>query len=295
MKREKILEYFRNQGHDHVVKADLTYIRVMTSNVLHTDARNSQSYELSYEERADILAAMYLYFQPDFIGLQEVSAPMQAALTERFSDVYAFVDTPLGDYENYCYHGVRSKQNVTPVIYNKNLYEVLDSRYHLFDVLGLWSYQWARYRSKKDPSQRFIHMNLHYHYDGNQQMPGVIDVNNELTHLRRHYPKVPIFVTGDYNFQYTHKQYEVMVQGLGMQSGMLVAEDIEPNGRDYWCHLLGSTELQKNGSAIDHITVTEDLVNVKLHRVLYDELLCKSSDHCARFLDLELKNTESKK
>ena len=58
-----------------------------------------------------------------------------------------------------------------------------------------------------------------------------------------------------------------MVQGVEMQSGMLVAEDIEPNGCDYWCHLLGSTELQKNGSAIDHITVTTDLVNVKVHRV----------------------------
>ena len=86
-----------------------------------------------------------------------------------------------------------------------------------------------------------------------------------------------------------------MVDGLEMRSGMLIAEDIEPNGRDYWCHLVGVTELQKNDSAIDHISVTEDLVNVKLHRVLYSELLCKSSDHCARFLDLELKNSKPKK
>lgn len=288
MKREDILQYLKEQGHDHVKKADDSYVRVMTSNVLFSHAQNSVDFELDYKERTDILSAMYLYFQPDFIGLQEVTDDMQKAFVERFSDVYAFVDTPTGEklkrgewvtYRNY-----------TPLVYNKNLYDVVDSRFHVFHEQSCWSYHWAMYQSKTDPARRVIHMNLHYFYEVNEkQLPGIMDVHNELVHLRRHYPRIPIFVTGDYNCYYNHPNFKVMIDGLNMQTGMLLAEDIEPNGTDYWCHLIGSTELQKCGTAIDHITVTEDLVNVKVHRVLYNELLCKSSDHCSRFLDVEIK------
>ena len=77
-----------------------------------------------------------------------------------------------------------------------------------------------------------------------------------------------------------------------MQSGMLIAEDIEPTGMGYWCHLIDSMELQTCRSAIDHISVTTDLVDVKKHRVFHNELLCKSSDHCSRFIDVALKNKE---
>ncbi|MBR3895326.1 MAG: hypothetical protein IKJ35_09330 [Clostridia bacterium] len=294
MRREEIFEELAKRGDTFVKKADESYIRVMTSNVFHTDCLGSQIFELSYEERADILAAQYLYFEPDFIGLQEVSTPMQQVLAERLGERYSFVETPLGDFKNYSYHGVRTQQNCTPLVYRKDLYEVLTSRFHLFDVLGLWSYHWALYRSKKDPSQRLIHMNLHYFYDTTEgkQMPGVIDVHNELVHLRRHYPTVPILVTGDYNFECTTPMFRAMVEGLQMQSGMLIAEDIEPDGTHYWFHQIGSSEIEKQGvanAAIDHICVTTDLVNVKLHRVLHDELLFKSSDHCARFLDVEIK------
>ena len=294
MKKEEIFEYLSQQENDYAGKADPAYLRIMTSNVLLTIEPKSKLFELNYEERADILAGMYLYYQPDSIGLQEVGRDMELALKERLGDTYSFANTPLGDRVNWCYHGIPLIQNFTPVIYNKQLYEEVDGRYHLFhgDTGQCWSYHWVWLRSRSDPKRQYVHMNLH-HLPGNddERRPGVVDVRNELVHLRRHFPRVPIFVTGDYNFQYTDRLYEEMVQGLEMQSGMLVAEDIEPNGRDYWCHLLGSTELQKNGSAIDHITVTTDLVNVKVHRVLYNELLCKSSDHCSRFLDVELKKS----
>ncbi|MBR3895323.1 MAG: endonuclease/exonuclease/phosphatase family protein [Clostridia bacterium] len=290
MKREDVFQYLKQSGHDHVVKADASDIRVMTSNVLFSTAQNSQDFELPYEERADILAAQYLYFQPDFLGLQEVTRQMKETLAERLSEVYAFVETPTRDLPPT--EGAKYYDNCTPLLYRKDRYEVLQSRYHLFGRSDFFSYHWAMYADKQDLAKRYIHMNLHFYpVAGEKQLQGGIDAHAELVHLRRHYPTVPIFVTGDYNCHHHSEPFRVMVDGLDMESGMLVAEDIEENGTDYWCHLVGSTELQTCGTAIDHVAVTTDLVNVKVHRVLFDELLCKSSDHCARFLDVEVKKS----
>jgi len=291
MKREEVFAFLDAQGYDCREKADPSLFRVMTSNVLFSHAEKSVAYELNYLDRSDILTGMYLYFQPDVIGLQEMMPNMKEAFIERFSDVYAFVETPMG--EKLKADGWHDYWNYTPLVYNKNLYEVLDSRFHAFVERSCWSYHWAMYRSKQDPEFRFIHMNLHYFYEVNEkQLPGIVDVHNELVHLRRHFPRVPIFVTGDHNCFYDHPNFAVMLDGLDMQSGMLVAEDIEPNGMGYWCHDLGSMELQNCRSAIDHICVTTDLVDVKKHRVLHDELLCKSSDHCSRFIDVAFKKVK---
>ena len=40
--------------------------------------------------------------------------------------------------------------------------------------------------------------------------------------------------------------------------------------------------------AIDHISVTEDTVRVKRHRIVNDEMIIYGSDHCPMFIDVEL-------
>ena len=116
MKKEEVFAFLDAQGYDYKEKADPSLLRVMTSNVLFSHADKSVAYELDYKGRADILAGMYLYFQPDVIGLQEMTDDMKAALREHFSDVYAFVETPTGEkwkagkWQNY--------RNYTPIVYN---------------------------------------------------------------------------------------------------------------------------------------------------------------------------------
>lgn len=291
MKREEVFASLKKRGDSYVKKADESYVRVMTSNVLFSHAENSANFELSFQERTDILAGMYLYYQPDFIGLQEVTDEMQKAFEERFSDVYAFVYSPTG--EKLKRGEWVAHRNYTPLVYNKTKFDLIAHRFHVFHEQSCWSYQWAMYADKQDPDKQYIHMNLHYFYNCNEeQLPGIREVHEELVHLRRHFPRVPIFVTGDYNCHREHPNFMVMIEGLNMETGSWLAEDIEPGGTAYWCHLIGSMELQQYPSAIDHITVTTDLCRVKLHRVLHDELLCKSSDHCSRFIDVEIKKKE---
>jgi len=286
MKREEVFASLEKRGDSYVKKADESYIRVMTCNVL--DSNATKPCELDYLGRTDVMAGMCAYYLPDFVGFQEMTPEMKAAFEERFSDIYAFVESPTG--ERFKRGKWIPLHNYTPLAYNKHRFVLLNHRYNMFPIPTCWSYQWALYADKQNPSKHCIHMNLHYHYNNNiEQLPGVLEVHRELTYLRRQYGNTPIFVTGDYNCQRNHPNFEVMIEGLNMESGVLVAEDAEPNANDYWCHDPDKMELQKGGTAIDHITVTTDLCNVKMHRVLHDELLCKSSDHCARFLDIEIK------
>ncbi len=288
MMQKDWMQKIQAYGHANVEKEDSAYIRVMTSNVLHS--RDDVIPKKTWEERVDILSAVYLTFLPDFLGLQEVSFQQAEPFLRHLSEVYATPDTPLGDACTFEYHDVEYIQNHTPVLYNKHKYEVLDSRYHFFENDGLHSYQWALYRSKENPDQKIIHMNMHPNANSDINMPGFVDVHNELVHLRRHYPTTPIFLTGDYNACYTEPQVEVLFDGLSMTSAMLVAE--ESDGIDSWSHPLGSIQCPNRTTTIDHVGVTTDLVDVKLHRVLLDEVIAKGSDHCPMFIDVALKSRE---
>ena len=282
----ELQEYFKSNALGNVKKEDESYLRVMSSNVLTAgDGKQKEPDALPMEKRIDILCAMYLAYKPDFLGLQEVDIEMEPEILERLDSAYAMVPAKMGDY---VYHRVDYQQNYTPLFYNKHKYELVDTRFHFFNVMGMWGYQWALYKSKKKPGKKYIHMNLHFFYQADErQLPGVEDVHYELMHLRRMYPSVPIFVTGDYNMLHTGEYYKYLFDGLSMESGMLVAE--KSDGVMCWNHALNSTECPKKMTAIDHASVTTDLCDVKLHRILLDEELAKTSDHCPMFIDVKEK------
>jgi len=68
---------------------------------------------------------------------------------------------------------------------------------------------------------------------------------------------------------------------------MLIAE--QSDGIECWSHAPGSMDCPKMMTAIDHIAVTTEHVDVKLHRILLDEQLAFSSDHCPMFIDVKIK------
>lgn len=117
-------------------------------------------------------------------------------------------------------------------------------------------------------------MNLHYPSSSRAQYfaAAVEDVHEEILHLRRHYPDIAIVITGDYNCRYTTEYYQNMVRDLPMTSGMLVAEDGEPNE-----------------NIIDHETVTTDVLDVKVHRALWWHGFDKLTDHPPTFVDVVFK------
>lgn len=279
----ELQDHFKKNGMGDVKKADPRYLRIMSSNTLHpADRRAIDPEAIPSEERMEILSACYLAYEPDFLGVQEVDVTTEPVLCKCLDSVYSIVEPKMGDY---VYHRTIFQQNATPIFYHKHKYELIDSRFHLLNVKGMWSYQWALYRSKKVPGRKYIHMNLHFYPEADErQLPGVEDAHYELIHLRRMYPSVPIFVTGDYNMLHTGKYFAYLFDGLNMTSGMLVAE--KSDGIQCWNHDLNHTEWIKPMTAIDHASVTTDLCDVKLHRILIDDELAKCSDHCPMFIDI---------
>ena len=256
-------------------------VRVMSSNALHTgDGKSRQARDEGnlFQNRMDTLAAVYLSFMPDFLGVQELSYTMMPELMARIDSVYAIPKTETGDVATYEYHGHFHQPIHFPVLYNKHKYEVLETRFHPSKRGGIWGYHWALYRSKDNPSHRFIHMNLHFFYNNNaDQLPDIDETHRELVHLRRMYETVPIFVTGDYNMRRSHKHFDMLFDGLSMESAMMIAEDA-----------------QKSELHIDHISVTTDLMTPVFHRKLDMSALPFASDHAPQFADFVMREGEKK-
>ena len=279
---------FYEKTHQNVKTADESYIRVMSSNVLN-DGYVSGERDWTHEDRADMLSACYLTFLPDFIGMQEMGSRQIGWYREKLAEVYAEPNTPTGRYQNLpTADGQRINHNFIPIFYNKHKYDLITSHYRHFFVKGLWGIHWALYQSRENPEQKIIHANMHPSADGPRIPPCLMEARRELIHLRRHYPKVPIVFTGDYNARYETEPFQAMFEGLNMTSGMLVAD--QTDGFQYWNHQLGNPEpARPHLTTLDHVSVTTDLLDVKLHRVLRDEMLAKASDHYPIFVDVQRK------
>ena len=284
---KELCRFFENE-HENVKKEDESYIRIMSSNVYGDDCVTVKV-DWTNEDRTDILSAVYLTFLPDFIGMQEVCKGQMERFTERLKDVYAPAVMPLGRYQNNpAADGRRVTQCFIPIFYNKHKYEQITGHYRLFYVKGMWGFQWALYQSKENPEQKFIHANMHPSSHGERNIPNFTEMRRELVHLRRHYPKVPIFLTGDYNAEYWSEKFQKMFEGLDMVSGVLVAE--KNDGLQMYNHSIASMDFYApNRTTIDHVGVTSDLCDVKLHRVIFDDVSRKGTDHCPMFVDVKLK------
>ena len=272
---------FFEATHENVKKADESIIRVMSSNVLNGDMERNK--------RIDTLSALYLTFQPDFLGLQEVGDALINRYRENLSEIYEIPKTPMGRYQNCpTSDGRRIQVCFIPIFYNKHKYELITSHYRHFFVKGMWGFFWALYRFKENPEQKILHVNMHPTAQGPKIPPCLMEMRRELIHLRRHFPKVPIVFTGDYNARYETEEFQKMFEGLDMTSGMLVSE--QSDGVQYWNHHLGDPEPARPYlTTLDHVGVTTDLLDVKLHRVLRDEHLANASDHYPIFIDVALK------
>ena len=254
------------------INAEKNLVRVMSSNTL--ALASDKDTTIPKKIRMTSLCAHYLTYQPDLLGLQEVQVDVKEHIVSLLSDVYTMVNVDTG-----------GRKNCTPMFYKTEALELLHSKYFTFLEGGVWHCEWALYRRKSD-SKRLIHMNLHYHYNSiDERLPEAKLVNAELKELERLYPDAAIFVTGDYNCETFTPEFEAMLDGLEMNSGMLLTDDND--GIEVGWHHPDTTDYAGPG-AIDHIAVTYKKAKVVRHRKIKSELLTYSTDHDPIYIDAEL-------
>ncbi|MBO5294425.1 MAG: hypothetical protein J6B71_04180 [Clostridia bacterium] len=270
------MEFYKNSDLPKKIYKDGTCIRVMSSNVLF-----SASTEGIWAERATMLSCVYLNYRPDFLGLQECDPNMTAVISDLIKDKYEIVRYTRPK------EGI-NRHNYTPIFYYKGRWEQVDGGWFLFER-GCWTMTWAVLQSKENPEVRCLHANLHQTpWGGEELMNCSIAINGELKRLREKYPNVPIYVGGDYNCERTWEAFPVLIDGVEIETAGQLAETSDSLGRH--THKVGQplNEVETKGS-IDHICVDGKLVNVKLYRAVFDDILLWATDHAPVFIDTILK------
>ena len=233
---------------------------------------------LSHEERLANMAEMFLFYQPDFIGLQEVfgnnvingtaTINMQDTLMTHMGDKYAYVDFT---------SKVAVTEHWTPIMYLKDKWTVLESDIQTNPCCTMHRWQWARFQSVENPEYTIVVVNIHGPHGGDghgetAKATFYATMNTLLKSLEKTYPKSAIAITGDYNVDSTSEHLTTMIAGTSFK-----------NSYD----LTGSHE--KNASNIDHIFLTKDRATVEQLRELRNYVLRRSSDHYSWFADIRLK------
>ena len=255
----------------NVNKEDNALVRVMSSNVLNYQDNASIGSELSYQTRMAILAEYYVLYQPDFIGVQEST-----------SEQYPLLAAGLGANYGKVIFAEHDPVSLNHMFYRADKYIMEDSGYMPLSTSQTKRFEWALFK-EIGTDFRLIVMNFHGNYRGSDyRVTEAADINAVIDGIIAEYPNVPIYFTGDYNAAASSAEFATLIEGLNMQSGMLVAEKTDGNLGTY--HSIGETTVTAN-FAIDHITVTYNLTDVKLYRRLADELLAYASDHYPVFID----------
>ena len=257
-----------------LAKAD-DEVRIMTSNVLFTNADNA---ELPYAQRAALLSDIYLTWHPDFIGLQESKGAIGEDIKVALADEYGYINQAV------------SGNGHTPILYDKDVWEPVTEggnilmKHEMFQSNHCWDYEWVMFQKISDPSVKVIMMNLHFQprgYQGEQRPESMNKFNNEVKRLEREYSNIPIFCTGDYNTGYSWTRNSAIGDD-GWNEDVIAGTQLQSSGA------LTENTADPNGSAIDHVCVSKNLVTVVRNvRVKY-EVMLKSSDHQPVFADIKL-------
>jgi len=276
-------------------KAEASYVRVMSSNIFNSEDRTSFAEiraVVTDQMRAKLLAECYLLYKPDFIGMQEADQAMRAEVYKWIAHEYQMVEMKLASGDN----------NWCPIFYRRDAYNLVEANFEKLDSIHY--FEWAVYTSKANPSQQFIHMNVHYNVDEVEAISQALIVNKIIKEVMAQYPNAPIAITGDYNFTATECVYRTMMRGISdnMKSGsQVIAND---DSKYYTWHTLGSLQLKETYESktttpsykyvfqqgpIDHVSITTKLVTPIKYKMLHYPLICYAADHYPIFLDMAIK------
>lgn len=263
-------------------KADITEdadFRVMSFNIL-SEEWTAEAKDI--ESRAVGVAGCILYYEPDVIGIQEVSKNWYKLLKEYIGDTYVFVNTTANGVESGCYTGLAYNKNKVDLVESDiNYYSVYNSKRLRLVNMGLFE--------KIDTGKRFIVTDTHF--NANHQSADIENQNRvtqakEFIALIDSYRKqydCPIVMTGDFNSMDNTDPYKTILSDTLITETKYTAKVKGNICRTY--HDLG-TPPPTSMESIDHIFVT-GAVTPLYYTTINDEYVLNSSDHCPIFCDFK--------
>ncbi len=265
---------------DLTLRAPGTEVRVMSSNIL---------FDKSLPERLPLIEAYYRACAADVIGMQEVNR-VGTALFDALADLYAAPNRTHAD----------GKHCFTPILYRADKYDLLESGSELYAMRGTdtKSMAWV-VLADKSTGKKLAVINSHgslilaaYKLEATDAVEGeqwrvdnVRQMLEKKDELRAKYGALPVFITGDFN---THPgRPSILAMTAQLPDSAAVATVSHTDGFNSYHKAPGNP--CPDGSPIDFIFVTDDVIEVLTHNVPNDEAALAISDHCPVYIDVKLK------
>lgn len=268
-------------------------IRVMTFNIL--------GGSIDTNNRKEDIIQTILDYLPDVVGFQESNKNC-------LNNIHTSAAIAKYYGINKSYHSNGSTANYTPILFLKSKYKLVEggvewnnSRYTGTNTKSM---SWAVLERISDGKQ-FIVVNIHgslwsasytlpageTHESMSAKAASAWKIDNaeqilaKIAELQTKYGNLPVFTTGDYNFNKTHKAYQTM-QSTGFLSAQDKALSATP-GASF--HSNPGQSPNADGLAIDHIFYSPDSIDAIKHVICKRELDINASDHCPVYTDFAFK------
>ncbi len=248
-------------------------LRVMSFNIL-CELWN----DLAVIEGREVpVVAPILTYQPDILGLQEVSDAWYVALDPLLKPTYAIVD----------YKDERGLTNFSPLLYNTETMTLLEHGCKALRVggNGLRVMSWGYFERKSDGA-RIVAVNTHWNVnaDVSERTAQSADMAAFVTQLKEKY-KCPVVTTGDYNTRMSETQLDHYTRQANLRDAGTTATVV--NRAIKTTHTLFNPNHRGEGEAIDHVFASPEL-EILFYNVLIDQCLAPSSDHYPIYADIKL-------
>lgn len=253
-------------------------VRIMTANIL--AEMESWGGKTPVNRRSEIFASVLEVYQPDVVGVQEVTDAWYKYLPQYVGDQYAFLHskTPTG------------LTNYSSIIYDKTKYDVIDSGVKYFSTEGanhIRLVTWAVFSSKTSDI-KFSLFNTHWCWDTAEHAKKQAEEEAELIkEVTAKYP-YPYFCTADYNTIQETANYQHFLELTGAVDAKYVARDagtlLNISGG---CGNLGSPR-GESGNSIDHIFMSAGY-EVRAFATITANQTYDISDHSPKYADVKLK------
>lgn len=257
-------------------------MRIMTSNIWGDYFGNPVS------EREAALFAVFQRYQPDILGLQEVTEGWyKSQLLERLSEDYQMVGTELYSNDNY-----------VPLMYKKEKFTLLAKGYErLFDTPAVTkSITYAILECKAD-AKRYAVCNVHFWWMQGTQHDEIRRKNalqlSGLMRLLKEKFACDVIAFGDMNTTISSDVFKIYVEhGIrqlyqcAKEKDSISSHHGDPvRGEDGWYH--GQKTLEDSSHSIDHIIALGESFRVLQYKVVEDQDALDATDHSPVYVDIE--------
>lgn len=203
----------------------MNQIKIMTYNMLHID----DNPENNWQKRRELIRNIIDRESPDIIGTQE-------CLYIQIQDLLQFL--PDYDWIGLGRQG-GSKDDFMAIFYKKDQFSIIEYDHFWLsntpNIIGSMTYgneiprmvTWAKFLDKRN-GQVFYHMNTHLDYICEKaRILGAQQISEKLNELD---PKLPVFLTGDFNTDVHTEPYNILTQpGLFRDTWDLAREHVNKN------------------------------------------------------------------